>query len=163
MRIPAASFAGHLMWTRTGTIWATWRLQGLPHGYGTEELQYMVLGQHQALFQSLRGEALLIGLCATTDPVDIVDKMLAGVDIREQPTWAEECALTLDSLEEISLGERAFWLAVPLAAGNWRARSRSTFRAGIEQFREQLALPRIVPSPAEVQAAMAAAKPTDEH
>lgn len=158
MRIPAASFAGHLMWTRTGTIWATWRLQGLPHGYGTEELQYVVLGQHQALFQSLRGEALLIGLCATTDPVDIVDKMLAGVDIREQPTWAEECALTLDALEEISLGERAFWLAVPLAAGNWRARSRSTFRAGIEQFREQLALPRIVPSPSEVQAAMAAAK-----
>ncbi|KDA07191.1 hypothetical protein DC31_00280 [Microbacterium sp. CH12i] len=158
MRIPAASFAGHLMWTRTGTIWATWRLQGLPHGYGTEELQYLVLGQHQALFQSLRGEALLIGLCATTDPVDIVDKMLAGVDIREQPIWAEECALTLDSLEEISLGERAFWLAVPLAAGNWRTRSRATVRAGVEQFREQLALPRIVPSPAEVASAMVAAK-----
>lgn len=158
MRIPAASFAGHLMWTRTGTIWATWRLQGHPHGYGTEELQYLVLGQHQALFQALRGEALLIGLCATTDPVDIVDKMLDGVDIREQPTWAEECALTLDSLEEISLGERAFWLAVPLAAGNWHTRLRAIWRAGIEQFREQLALPRTVPSPGEVSGAMAAAK-----
>ncbi len=158
MRIPAASFAGHLMWTRTGTIWATWRLQGLPHGYGTDELRQLVLGQHQALFQSLRGEALLIGLCATSDPVDIVDKMLDGVDIRTQPEWAEECALTLDSLEEIALGDRVYWLAIPLSAGNWRNRSRATWRAGVEQFREQLALPRIAPSPIEVSAAMTAAQ-----
>jgi hypothetical protein len=169
MRIPAASFAGHLMWTRTGTIWATWRLQGLPHGYGTEELRHLVLGQHQALFQSLRGEALLIGLCASTDPVDIVDKMLDGVDIRTMPAWAEECALTLDSLEEIALGERAYWLSIPLSAGSWRTRSRAAWRAGFEQFREQLALPRIVPSPGEVAAAISAAQelenriPTDFH
>lgn len=158
MRIPAAYFAGHLMWTRTGTIWATWRLQGLPHGYGTDELRQLVLGQHQALFQSLRGEALLIGLCATSDPVDIVDKMLDGVDIRTQPEWAEECALTLDSLEEIALGDRVYWLAIPLSAGSWRTRSRASWRAGLEQFREQLALPRITPAPVEVAAAMAAAQ-----
>jgi hypothetical protein len=158
MRIPAASFAGHLMWTRTGTIWATWRLQGLPHGYGTDELRQLVLGQHQALFQSLRGEALLIGLCATSDPVDIVDKMLAGVDIRQHPEWAEECALTLDSLEEIALGERAYWLSIPLSAGNWRTRSQAAWRAGLEQFREQLALPRTTPADSEIAAAMAAAQ-----
>ena len=158
MRIPASSFAGHLMWTRTGTIWATWRLQGLPHGYGTDELRQLVLGQHQALFQSLRGEALLIGLCATSDPVDIVDKMLAGVDIRQHPEWAEECALTLDSLEEIALGERAYWLSIPLSAGSWRTRSRAAWRAGLEQFREQLALPRTTPPESEIAAALAAAQ-----
>lgn len=157
MQIPAAAFAGNLTWTRTGTIWATWRLQGLPHGLGTDEMLQLVLSQHQALFQSLRGEALLLGYCAATDPVDIVDKMLAGVDIRDAPAWAEECALTLDSLEEISLGERVYWLSIPLAAGNWRTRSRAAWRAGFDQFREQLALPRSVPTKAEVTAAMAAA------
>lgn len=157
MQIPAAAFAGNLTWTRTGTIWATWRLQGLPHGLGADEMLQLVLSQHQALFQSLRGEALLLGYCAATDPVDIVDKMLAGVDIRDAPAWAEECALTLDSLEEISLGERVYWLSIPLAAGNWRTRSRAAWRAGFDQFREQLALPRSVPTKAEVTAAMAAA------
>lgn len=157
MQIPAAAFAGNLTWTRTGVIWATWRLQGLPHGLGTEEMSSLVLSQHQALFQSLRGEALLLGFCAATDPVDIVDKMLAGVDIRDAPAWAEECALTLDSLEEIALGERVYWLSIPLAAGNWRTRSRATWRAGFNQFREQLALPRTAPTKSEVAAAMAAA------
>ena len=158
MRIPAAAFAGNLMWTRTGVIWATWRLQGLPHGYDTEELQQLVLAQHQALFQSLRGEALLIGLCASTDPVDIVDKMLDGVDIRTAPEWAEECALTLDSLEEIALGERAYWLAIPLSAGNVSTRASSTWRAGVSQFRELLALPRLTPTRNEVEAAMLVAQ-----
>ncbi|WP_230403756.1 ATP-binding protein [Microbacterium paulum] len=157
MQIPTAAFAGHLTWTRTGTIWATWRLQGLPHGLGTDEMLQLVLSQHQALFQSLRGEALLLGYCAATDPVDIVDKMLAGVDIRDTPAWAEECALTLDSLEEIPLGERVYWLSIPLAAGNWRTRLRAAWRAGSDQFREQLALPRRVPTKGEVSAAMAAA------
>lgn len=158
MRIPAASFAGNIMWTRTGVAWATWRLYGLPHGFGTDEMKHLVLGQHQALFQNLRGEALLMGLCAGTDPVDIVDKMLAGVDISTAPGWAEECVLTLDALEEIPLGERVYWLSIPISAGNWRARARGTWRAGVEQFREQLALPRTLPSADEVTAILAIAQ-----
>lgn len=149
MRIPAAALAGNIMWTRSGTVWVTFRLQGLPHGYGTDEMQRLVLGQHQALFQGLRGEALLLGFCASTDPVEVVDKMLAGVDIRHAPAWAEECALTLDSLEEVALGERVYFLAVPLSAGNVRTRARSTWRAAVDQFREQLAMRRSLPTPAE--------------
>lgn len=157
MQIPAAAFAGNLTWTRSGVIWATWRLQGLPHGLGTDEMGSLVLSQHQALFQSLRGEALLLGFCAATDPVDVVDKMLAGVDAYDAPAWMEECALTMDSLQELALGERVYWLSIPLASGNWRARSRATMRAGFNQFREQLALPRTAPTKSEVAAAMAAA------
>ena len=158
MRIPAASFAGNIMWTRAGVAWATWRVYGLPHGFGTDEMRQLVLAQHQALFQNLRGEALLMGLCASTDPVDIVDKMLAGVDISSSPGWAEECVLTLDMLEDIPLGERVYWLSIPISAGNWRARSRAAWRAGVEQFREQLALPRSVPSREEVASIMAIAE-----
>lgn len=157
MRIPAAAFAGNLMWTRSGVIWATWRLQGLPHGFTTDEMKSLVLGQHQALFQGLRGEAMLLGLCASTDPVDIVDNMLEGVDIRQEPAWAEECALTLDSLEDIPLGERVYWLSVPLAAGNWSARTHAATRAGFDILREQLAMPHSTPSKNEIRAAMAAA------
>lgn len=158
MRIPAAALAGNVMWTRSGTVWVTFRLHGLPHGFGTDEVQSLVLAHHQALFQGLRGEALLMGFCATTDPVDVVDHMLEGVDIRHASAWAEECALTLDSLEEIPLGERVYFLAIPLSAGNWRTRARSTWRAGVDQFREQLALRRSLPTPADVNEVLAASQ-----
>lgn len=157
MRIPTANFAGHLMWTRSGVIWATWRLQGLADGYTTEEIRQLVLGQHQALFQGLRGEAMLLGLCASTDPVDIVDNMLEGLVAEDVPVWLEECALTLDTLAEISLGERAYWLSVPLAAGNWKNRATSTGRAGLDSFREIFGVARSRPSEDEVESALAAA------
>lgn len=157
MRIPAANFAGHLMWTRSGVVWATWRLQGLPDGYTTEEIREYVLGQHQALYQGLRGEAMLIGLCASTDPVDIVDNMLEGLNAEEVPDWLEECALTLDTLADISLGERAYWLSVPLAAGNWKNRATSTVRAGLDSGREIIGVARSRPSADEVESALAAA------
>ncbi|MGL1260138.1 hypothetical protein ACSTKG_00105, partial [Vibrio parahaemolyticus] len=77
---------------------------------------------HQALFQAHRGEGLLLGLCADLDPVSVVERMLDGVRIDECPDWAREVELTLDALEQIPLGTRAFWLSVPLAAGSMKAR-----------------------------------------
>lgn len=157
MRMPAVALSGGLMWSRWGTVWATWRLRGLPYGLGTDEMKGAVLASHQALIQSLRGEALLMGLCASTDPADIVDRMLDGVDLHESLGWAEETALTLDSLEEVPLGERAFWLSIPLAAGNWKARAFAALRAGDSFVREQFALPRSLPTKAEIAEAMQAA------
>jgi hypothetical protein len=158
MRIPATAMTNHLTWTRSGVIWATWRLQGLANPLGASEMKKLVLAHHQALFQSLRGEALLLGLCAELDPVSIVERMLDGVDITRCPEWAKEVEGTLDELEEIPLGTRAFWLTVPLAAGSWKTRALSTLRAAITRIRDLLALPRVMPSASEVADAMAAAQ-----
>jgi len=157
IRIPAANFTGHLMWTRSGVTWATWRLHGLPDGISTTEIKNMIRGEHQALFQDLRGEALLTGLCATSDPVAVVDKMLEGIDIRQTPSWGEECALTLDELSEVALGERVFFLSVPLAAGSWFARISSMLRAGLDVAREWVSIPRSRPSFEQIQTALASA------
>lgn len=158
MRVPASAFHGNLMFTRSGVIWATWRLRGLPTGFNTEDIKEWVRAQHQALYQALRGEGLMLGLCASTDPVELIDAMLAGIDIREQPEWAEECALTMDQLEDIPLGERAFWISIPLSAGGFARRATLAWQAALSNLREQAALPRIRPRQDIIRYAEQAAK-----
>lgn len=146
--------AHHLMWTRSGVVWAMWRLNGLSNGYGTKNMKSLIRAHHQAFFQAIRGEALLLGFCAELDPVTVVERMLADVKIEDCPAWAEEVELTLDALEQVPLGERAFWLAVPLAAGSFKNRALSAVRAADTQLRGMLALPHQLPNENEVETAL---------
>lgn len=157
MRIPATAMTNHLMWTRGGVVWATWRLSPLVFGFANRTKKEFALAHHQALFQALRGEALLLGLCADTDPVTVVDRMLDDIDISDCPDWRDEVVLTLDALEQIPLGTRAFWLSVPIAAGSWKARAFAAWRAADTRIRDAAALPRQMPGAMEIAAAMAAA------
>ena len=162
MRIPATAMTGHLMWTRSGTIWATWRLQGLARGFGNSETNQISRNVHRTLFQSIHGEYLLLGLTADLDPVVIVNQMLDGVDVTENPGWAEEALLTLDHLAERPLGKREFWISVPLRAGSWKNRILTWLRSLESSVRESLSLPKRPPSAAEITAAMQAAGKIEE-
>ena len=77
----------NLMWTSTGTVWAMWRVHGLPYGFGKGEHKERAMLAHQALFQGLRGEAMLMGLCAELDPAAVVERMLDGVDLEQCPNY----------------------------------------------------------------------------
>ena len=162
MRIPVTAMTEHLQWTRDGVIWATWRLEGLPKGFGSSEANQWSQAHHRALVQSIIGEFLLLGLTADLDPVVIVNQMLDGVDIAEHPRWAEEALLTLDQLAERPLGKREFWLSVPLRAGSWRNRIRNIGGRADTRMRELLSLPLSPPSPAAVRAALQAAGKIEE-
>lgn len=159
---PAIAMTKHLMWTRDGVVWATWRLAPRPYGYASPETRKMTRLQHQSLLQALRGEALLLGLCAHTEPVAVAQKLLAGVDLRQCPEWAEEVNLTLDALTEVPVGERSFWLAVPLTGANLRHRVRSTALAVEHVVRAQLALPLRTPSEREVAEALEIAQRVED-
>lgn len=163
MRIPIASMTKNLQWTRGGTVWATWRLSGLPYAYGTPEMKFQAHMLHQALFQGIRGEALLMGLCASEDPVNVAERMLAGIPIEQTPEWAEEVTLTLDQLEELPIGTRAYWLSVPIPARNFRQRAQSIVRAADTELRDVLGMRRELPGASEVEAAMAAAEAIEQN
>ena len=137
MQNPVLAMTKHLTWTRSGVVWATWRVQGMPYGFAADATKQLARLQHQALFQGIRGEALLIGLCAYLDPVVVAERMLAGIPVDEHPEWAEEVVLTLDSLATIPVGERAFWLSVPLAGTNARHRLRSAAHAVESELRDE--------------------------
>lgn len=157
MRTPATYLAGHIMFTRFGTAWATWRLTGTWYRHAPHEQKLLARAQHQALWQKLRGEAMLLGLCADIDPAEVVQGMCDGIDLNQQQLWLDNAEAALGSLSEIGVGERTYWLAVPLASVSPGGVAKEVVSSGVDQVRELLALPRRVPSDAEIRALTARA------
>jgi hypothetical protein len=137
------AMAGHLMWTRGGTVWATWRLRPLPYGYRPVKDKHDARGVHQALFRALPGESLLLGVCAGLDSAAVVERMIEGIPLEDCPDWAAECEATLDTLDEIGPGQRVFWLCVPLRNSTAGDRLFEPWRAAAADLRDTLALPRV--------------------
>lgn len=148
MRSPARNLAGNLMWTHHGTVWAIWRLQALPYGYRATEDKLVARALHKALIRALPGESLLLGVCAGMDPTAVVEKMIQGIDLANCPDWAIECEATLDTLDEIGVGQRVFWLAKPLPSGVGKL--AEPFKAATAGFFDLLGVPRGGPSQEEV-------------
>ncbi|PSL01370.1 AAA domain-containing protein [Haloactinopolyspora alba] len=151
MRSPARAMAGHVLWARGGTVWATWRLHALPYGFRPDKDKHAVRAAHQALLRSLPGEALLLGTCAALDPAAVVERMVRGIPLEHCPEWAAECEATLDTLDELALGQRTFWLSVPLRNSGRLGSLGTSLRAATDDFRDQLALPRGGVPPAELK------------
>lgn len=158
MRSPARAIAGHLMWTRTGSVWAIWRLNPLAYGYRPTKDKLEARALHQALFRALPGESLLLSVCASLEPTAVVERMIDGVDLTECPDWAAECEATLDTLEEIGIGQRAFWLAVPLTDSSSKDKVGEAFRAASADVRDLLGLPRPGVTDKEITRRLAQAK-----
>ncbi|WP_448812113.1 ATP-binding protein [Agromyces bauzanensis] len=142
---------GNLMLTDSGTWWAVWRLT--PLSYSNDARKEDVRRAHQELFQAIRGEALLLGFTAEHDPGAIVERMMRGVRMDHCPDYLDEVELTLESLESVRVGTRAFWLAVPLATTSWQAKAQSVFTASWGKVQSTLGLPRRTPSPLEIRSA----------
>lgn len=153
MRTPARFLTGHLMFTRLGVPWATWRLRPLQYRYAPEKVRRAARLVHQDLFQKLRGEALLLGVCADIEPATVVQRMIDGVSLERNPQWLELAERTLDSLEHQSLGERSIWLAVPLSTsvGDHLSGAVTSLAA---DFRTRLSLPPTPPTAEAVERAM---------
>ncbi len=162
MRIPDVAVKGHLKWTRSGTVWATWRFEGLPKGLGGSDLNETRRRVHRSLAQSLLGEYMLIGFGGTVSPDDIANQMLAGVDAEQNKIWAEEVLLTMDEFDERPQGRREFWVSVPLKATTPADKARMVWSWADYAVRESLALPLAEPPAAAVDAAMRAAARIEE-
>lgn len=155
-RRAATAMAGHLQWTRHGQVWATWRLR--PPAYGMRPLREKetVRDLHRVLLRGLDGQGLLLGVVAATDPAEVVEAMIEDVDLDRCGAWVDEAEATLERLAEIPLGQRTFWLAVPLANTGLQRLARPG-AAGLATAQELLALPVGRPSAAQVDVRLAQA------
>lgn len=150
MRHPATDLAGHLMWTRHGTVWATWRICALAYN-GTIEDKRAVAAAHRLLARALGGESLYLSYVVPEDPVTVVDRMVAGIDLSATPMWIQECEATMDRLEDLPIGERFFWLSVPLA-NHGRRRYAEPFRSAWRNLKDLIDLPVDRPADPELTA-----------
>lgn len=154
--IPATDMVGHLMWTRQGVTWATWRLRGMRYS-GSIQDKNSVRNLHRLLYRSLQGEALLFSNMLPEDPVTVVERMIKGIDLAETPDWQAECEATLDELADMQMGERYYWLAVPLANSGW-ARYTTPAKAAWRDFQDRLDVPIARPSRTDLETRVAQAE-----
>lgn len=140
-----SSLTDGLMWTRSGTVWAVWRVSPIPYAFQPEDKKHVARRHHTALYRALRGESLHLGLTAATDPASVVQAMIAGIDLEQHQAWAEECEATLDVLEQIDIGRRAHWIAAPLANPGASA-VMEPLQASWATLKDTLMMPRATPS-----------------
>lgn len=115
MRTPFRHIAGHLLWSSSGTVWAVWRVEPLAGGYLPARVRRELLGRVTSLVRSMPSmEPRLFVLAARTDPGEVAERMVEGLDWQRLPGWAETCAAGVDMLAGGEMHERTVWLAVPL-------------------------------------------------
>lgn len=88
---PTVSMMGHLRRMRDGSIWASYRLTGLPYGYTSPERKKTVLTHHKNLFRSLPNHSVIAGVVARMNPDEIVARSLGIADVNRYPRWRDEC------------------------------------------------------------------------
>lgn len=113
-RIPATWLTDGLMWTRDGAVWAIWRVASLPYGLRPLRDKKSVRAAHTALIRTFKGEALYLSTVANTDPASQVERMIKDVDLEQHPEWAIEAEAQLDLIENLPIGQRVGWIAVPM-------------------------------------------------
>lgn len=109
-----AHIQGNLLWTHTGAVWALWRMRGVAYGLRSKRDRRTVRDLHKVMMQQLRGEVMLLGLTTEEGPAGVIRRMIEGIDLDEAPEWAAEVEATWDVLEDVPMGSRAYWMAVPL-------------------------------------------------
>ncbi|WP_405816444.1 MULTISPECIES: ATP-binding protein [unclassified Streptomyces] len=138
-------------------MWAVWRVTPLPGGYLPAQVRQDLLGRVASLVRSMPGmEPRLLVLAACTDPGEIAERMVTGVDWRRLPAWAQTCGAAVDLLTGQEMHERTLWLAVPLASK--RSAVSSSVGALYAELSAALDLPPVPVPAAQVQAAVEEAK-----
>lgn len=148
-------FYGNLRWTSHGEVWAGWRLEALPPA-PTEATAQVVHALHTSLFRALAShEVLLAGHLIWSDPAEIMNRMLDGVDLAQADDWIKEVEATADEIAQIPFGERRWSLHVRL---NLPTRSRMGLwaRTAFNELGRQAGVVPLPPSAAEVETAMVA-------
>ncbi|MCB5910396.1 ATP-binding protein [Streptomyces pinistramenti] len=140
MRIPVRHVAKNVIWTRQGTCWALWRVEGSGHAQSSRTVKERRLRALEALVKQLHGESMLMSLCPQIDPADVVRKMTDGVDLAASERYAQLATRVWDQLECMELTGRADFLAVPLPAGGRTQAAGMAFDAARAEMALQLGL-----------------------
>lgn len=117
MKPPARAVVDNLIWSNDGGVWATWRVDPLPHGHSSAATKLASHARLRGLLLGLPGESLLLSVCERLDPYDVVADMADGIDLAARPRWAQVCATTADSLATMPLHRRRYYVATVLDDG----------------------------------------------
>lgn len=137
MRPPAAAVIGNLIWSRSGKVWAVWRVRESPYRWLPTRRKLAEHSRVRTMLAGLPGESMVLSVAARIDPGEVADAMIQGIDLAEHQGWLDAVEATLDRLEASELYRRRHYLVVQLPNktgrmqwGNlWRSASSSVMAA----------------------------------
>ncbi len=115
---PTAAIRGNLQFTHAGLITATYFINPLGYGLRKASDKYDVKAAHHALITNLPNGSLLLGIQARLSTVDVLSKMVEGVDLDECEDYAVEVVASYERIRAIAPQTRIFLLSIPVGAGN---------------------------------------------
>lgn len=136
MRLPARYIAGNLLWARDGSVWAVWRVEPVSYPYLSATAKLNLHGRLRSLLMALPQEGLILSVSQRLDPSEVVEGMMAGVELDACPAWRDMCARVLDSLEAAPLYTRRYYLCVKLPGDGLRESLAGAARAAASSVME---------------------------
>ncbi|MDI3390061.1 ATP-binding protein [Streptomyces sp. B-S-A8] len=156
MKLAIRHIVDNLVWSTTGEVWGIWALAPQGSRYMNARTREELIGRVTSLVRSLPGTARLYGLCARTDPGEVIARTVEGVDLHARPYWAEVADAQLqllageDLTTPVEMHQRTLWLTIPLQAAGARAGLSAALASGWAELASMLGLPPAPVSATEV-------------
>ncbi|WP_280454759.1 ATP-binding protein [Nocardia brasiliensis] len=115
---PTAAVRGNLQFTHAGLVTATYFINPLGYGLRRSSDKNEVKQAHHALINSLPGGSLLLGIQARLNTLDVLTKMVEGVDLEECDDYAVEVVAAYERVQDIDPLTRIYLLSIPVGASN---------------------------------------------
>ncbi|WP_228811850.1 ATP-binding protein [Nocardia otitidiscaviarum] len=129
---PTAAIRGNLQFTHAGLVTATYFIEPLGYGLRSPRDKYDVKLAHHALITNVPNGSLLLGIQARLETLDVLRKMVEGVDLDECEDYAAEVVASYERIQAIVPQTRIYLLSIPVGststgisslAGLWRGNS----------------------------------------
>ena len=114
MRLPARFVSANLVWSRSGSVWALYRVEPVCYPYQSRREKLALHGRVRSALMALPAESSILSLCRAVDPATVVTRMVEGIDLDRHDGWREVAEATLKGLGGTHIYERAFYLALRL-------------------------------------------------
>ncbi|WP_406271726.1 ATP-binding protein [Nocardia sp. NBC_00881] len=115
---PTAAIRGNLQFTHSGLVTATYFINPLGYGLRKASDKHDVKIAHHALINNLPNGSLLLGIQARLNTIDVLTKMVEGVDLDECEDYADEVVASYERVRAITPQTRIYLLSIPVGAAN---------------------------------------------
>ncbi len=113
---PTAAVRGNLQFTHSGLVTATYFINPLGYGLRRAGDKFDVKAAHHALVNNLPNGSLLLGIQARLNTINVLGKMVEGVDLDECEDYALEVVAAYERVRAIVPQTRIFLLSIPVGS-----------------------------------------------
>ncbi|MBB5918779.1 energy-coupling factor transporter ATP-binding protein EcfA2 [Nocardia transvalensis] len=111
---PTAAIRGNLQFTHGGLVTATYFVNPLGYGLRKKSDKFDVKAAHHNLINNLPSGSLLLGIQARLNILDVLSKMVEGVDLDECEDYALEVVASYERVRQIMPQTRIHLLSIPV-------------------------------------------------